>query len=253
MAHYININVRRAQTHPFHIVDPSPWPLMSSLAAMFMLFGFTLYLHFYQNGLLMFFIGLVTLVGTMTIWWRDVIREATFEGHHTSYVRKGLKLGMILFIASEIFLFVAFFWAFFHASLNPTIEIGCVWPPKGIIAINPWHVPLLNTLVLVTSGAYITWAHYSLLAGDREQTIEALASTIGLALFFTLLQYYEYSVAPFNISDSVYGSVFYMLTGLHGSHVIIGTLFLIVCLYRLTKHHFTKTHHVGFELGAWYW
>jgi len=253
MAHYININVRRAQTHPFHIVDPSPWPLMTSLAAMFMLFGFTLYLHFYENGFLLFTIGLLTVVGTMSIWWRDVIREATFEGHHTSYVRKGLKLGMILFIASEIFLFVAFFWAFFHASLNPTIEIGCVWPPKGIIAINPWHVPLLNTLVLVTSGAFITWSHYSLLVGDRDQTIEALVGTIGLALFFTMLQYYEYSVAPFNISDSVYGSVFYMLTGLHGSHVIIGTLFLIVCLYRLTEHHFTKTHHVGFECGAWYW
>lgn len=253
MAHYININVRRAQTHPFHIVDPSPWPLITSIAAMFMLFGFTLYLHFYENGFLLFTIGLLTVIGTMSIWWRDVIREATFEGHHTSYVRKGLKLGMILFIASEIFLFVAFFWAYFHASLNPTIEIGCVWPPKGIIAINPWHVPLLNTLVLVTSGAFITWSHYSLLVGDRDQTIEALVGTIGLALFFTMLQYYEYSVAPFNISDSIYGSVFYMLTGLHGSHVIIGTLFLIVCLYRLTERHFTKTHHVGFECGAWYW
>jgi heme/copper-type cytochrome/quinol oxidase subunit 3 len=249
----LNISTRRAQTHPFHIVDPSPWPLLASLGAFFTLFGFTLYMHFYQNGFFMFTLGIITLIGVATIWWRDVIREATFEGFHTTYVRKGLKLGMILFIASEIFLFFAFFWAFFHASLNPTIEIGCVWPPKGIIAINPWHVPLLNTIVLVTSGAYITWSHYALLAGVRKDAIEALAYTIGLAIFFTFLQYYEYSVAPFNISDSVYGSVFYMLTGLHGSHVIIGTIFLSVCLYRLVAHHFTKTHHVGFELAAWYW
>ena len=149
--------------------------------------------------------------------------------------------------------FFAFFWAFFHSSLNPTIEIGCVWPPKGITAINPWHVPLLNTFVLVTSGAYITWTHYSILAGYRKDSINSLIYTIILAAFFTVLQAFEYNVAPFNISDSVYGSVFYMTTGLHGSHVLIGTIFLIVCLIRLVKHHFTRTHHVGFECGSWYW
>jgi len=253
MTSSLNISIRRTQTHPFHIVDPSPWPLIAAFAAFFTVFGVTLYLHFYQNGLFLFTFGLFSLIFTMGIWWRDVIREATFEGHHTSYVRKGLKLGMILFITSEVMLFFAFFWAFFHASLNPTIEIGCVWPPKGIVAINPWHVPLLNTVVLVTSGAYITWCHYAILAGYRKDSIEALVYTIILALFFTLLQYYEYCVAPFNISDSVYGSVFYMTTGLHGSHVLIGTLFLIVCLYRLIAHHFTTTHHIGFECGAWYW
>jgi cytochrome c oxidase subunit 3 len=249
----LNLNIRRNQKHPFHIVDPSPWPLLASLGAFFTLFGFTLYLHFYKNGFSLFIIGLFLLVSTMIIWWRDVIREATFEGHHTTYVRKGLKLGMILFIASEVMLFFSFFWSFFHSSLNPTIEIGCVWPPKGIIAINPWHVPLLNTIVLVTSGAYITWTHYSILAGYRKDSIESLAYTILLAIFFTFLQYYEYTAAPFNISDSVYGSVFYMTTGLHGSHVIIGTIFLIVCLYRLINYHFTNTHHVGFECAAWYW
>lgn len=249
----LNVSLRRTQNHPFHIVDPSPWPLVASLGAFFTVFGFTLYMHFYQNGLFLFTLGLLTLVSTMAIWWRDVIREATFEGHHTSYVRKGLKLGMILFIASEVMLFFAFFWSFFHSSLNPTIEIGCVWPPKGIIAINPWHVPLLNTIVLVTSGAFITWSHHAILAGYRKDSIEALIYTIILAAFFTLLQYYEYCVAPFNISDGVYGSVFYMTTGLHGSHVLIGTIFLIVCLYRLIAHHFTTTHHVGFECAAWYW
>lgn len=249
----LNVNLRRAQTHPFHIVDSSPWPFLASLGAFFTLFGFALYMHFYKNGFLLFILGLILLIGTAICWWRDVIREATFEGHHNSYVRKGLKLGMILFITSEIMLFFAFFWAFFHASLNPTIEIGSVWPPTGIIAINPWHIPLLNTLVLITSGAFITWSHYALLAGNRRDALEALLYTIGLALFFTLLQYYEYSVAPFNISDGVYGSVFYMTTGLHGSHVLIGTLFLIVCAYRLYVHQFSTTHHVGFECASWYW
>lgn len=253
MKTYLNINYKRTQKHPFHIVDPSPWPLLASWGAFFTVLGLTLYMHFYQKGLYLLNLGLIILISTMAVWWRDVIREATFEGHHNSYVRRGLKLGMILFITSEAMLFFAFFWAFFHSSLNPTMEIGCVWPPKGIIAINPWHIPLLNTLVLVTSGAYITWSHYALLAGYRKDSIEALIYTIILAAFFTLLQYYEYCVAPFNISDSVYGSVFYMTTGLHGSHVIIGTIFLIVCLYRMINYHFTRTHHVGFECASWYW
>lgn len=249
----LNITTSRSQLHPFHIVDSSPWPLVASLGAFFTMFGFGLYLHFYSVGYNVFLVGLVVLVSTMFMWWRDVIREASQGGHHTTYVRKGLRLGMVLFIASEVMLFFAFFWAFFHASLNPTIEIGCVWPPKGIFAINPWHVPFLNTVVLVTSGAYITWAHYALLAGNREDTLEGIWSTMVLAGFFTVLQYYEYALAPFNISDGVYGSVFYMTTGLHGSHVIIGTLFLTVCFFRALLSGFTTTQHVGFECAAWYW
>jgi cytochrome c oxidase subunit 3 len=249
----ININSRRNQKHPFHIVDPSPWPFFGAMAAFFFTFGFVMYMHFYTNGFQLFSLGFMLLIGIMFVWWRDVIREATFEGHHNEYVRKGLKMGMILFIASEVMFFFAFFWSFFHSSLNPTMEIGCVWPPKGIIAINPWHVPLLNTFVLVTSGAFITWTHYSILAGYRKDSINSLIYTIILAAIFTLLQGYEYSVSPFNISDSVYGSVFYMTTGLHGSHVLIGTIFLVVCLIRLVSHHFTRTHHVGFECASWYW
>lgn len=249
----LNIQARRYQKHPFHIVDPSPWPFFGSMAAFFLTFGLVMYMHFYKNGLLLLSLGFFLILGVMFVWWRDIIREGTFEGHHNSYVRKGLKFGMILFIVSEVMFFFAFFWAFFHSSLNPTIEIGCVWPPKGIIAINPWHVPLLNTFVLVTSGAYITWTHYAILAGYRKDAINSLIYTIILAAFFTVLQGYEYTVAPFNISDSVYGSVFYMTTGLHGSHVFIGTIFLTVCLIRLVAHHFTRTHHVGFECGSWYW
>ena len=252
-ANIINIHSKRYQKHPFHIVDPSPWPLITSLGAFFMTFGLVMYMHYYKYGFFLFNLGFLLVILTSTIWWRDVIREATFEGFHNSYVRKGVKMGMILFILSEVMFFFAFFWAFFHSSLNPTIEIGCVWPPKGIIAINPWHVPLLNTFVLVTSGAYVTWAHYAILAGYRKESINALLVTIAFALFFTFLQAFEYSVAPFNISDSVYGSVFYMTTGLHGSHVLIGTIFLVVCLFRHLAHHFTRTHHVGFECASWYW
>jgi len=243
----------RSQKHPFHIVDPSPWPFVASMGAFFTVMGLVLYMHFFTKGFLLLSIGLITLFSTAAFWWRDVVREATFEGNHTTYVIKGLKMGMILFIVSEAMLFFAFFWAFFHSSLNPTLEIGCVWPPKGIHAINPFHVPLLNTFVLVNSGAFITWAHYSLLAGYRKQTINALIYTIALALFFTFLQGVEYAKAPFNISDSVYGSVFYMTTGLHGSHVLIGTIFLIVCFFRLLAHHFTAKCHVGFESAIWYW
>jgi cytochrome c oxidase subunit 3 len=249
----IDIQLKRSQRHPFHIVDPSPWPAFTSLAVFFLVLGITSFFHFYAEGFRLLFMGLILTVTMAGFWWRDVIREATFEGNHTTYVRKGLKMGMVLFIVSEAMLFFAFFWAFFHSSLNPTLEIGCVWPPKGIEAINPWHVPLLNTFVLVTSGAYITWAHYSLLAGYRKQTIHALLFTILFAVWFTGLQYWEYSKAPFNISDSVYGSVFYMTTGLHGFHVLVGSLFLIVCLFRQIAYHFTTGQHVGFECAAWYW
>lgn len=243
----------RRQVHPYHIVDPSPWPILAALSAFLTVFGLSLYMHFFQKGLFVFILGLVSLVMIAALWWKDVIREATFEGNHTSHVRNGLKMGMVFFILSEVMLFFAFFWAFFHSSLNPVPEIGCVWPPKGIEAISPFHIPLLNTFVLVNSGAFITWAHYSLLAGHRRQTIIALVYTVLLALFFTLLQAYEYTNASFNISDSVYGSVFYTTTGLHGSHVFIGTLFIIVSLIRLIKHHFTKKHHFGFEAAIWYW
>lgn len=239
--------------HPYHVVDASPWPVLTALSTFFTFFGLVLYMHFYEKGSTLLMLGTLGILVCASFWWRDVIREATFEGQHTSYVRAGLKMGMVLFIISEAMLFFAFFWSFFHASLNPTPEIGCVWPPKGIEAINPFHVPLLNTFVLVNSGAFVTWAHYSVLVGYRRQAIAALLYTIVLALFFTALQGYEYVNSPFSISDSVYGSVFFMTTGLHGTHVLVGTIFLIVCLWRLISHHLTKKYHVGFEAAIWYW
>lgn len=247
------LTLKRYQKHPFHIVDPSPWPFFASMGAFTLLTGVVLWMHFFEEGLLVLRLGLILLIFSATCWWRDVIREATFEGNHTSYVKRGLKMGMILFIVSEIMLFFAFFWGFFHASLSPTLEIGGVWPPKGIHAINPWHVPLLNTFVLVNSGAFVTWAHYSILIGYRRQAINALVYTVILAFFFTMLQAFEYVKAPFNISDSVYGTTFYLTTGLHGFHVLVGSIFLLVCLIRLINGHFTKKNHIGLESAIWYW
>jgi heme/copper-type cytochrome/quinol oxidase subunit 3 len=243
----------RTEFHPFHIVDASPWPLVVAFSAFFTVFGLVLYMHSFNLGMQLLTLGFLTLVLNASFWWRDVIREGTFEGAHTSYVRHGLRFGMILFIVSEVMLFFAFFWAFFHASLNPVPEIGCIWPPKGIHVINPWEIPLLNTTLLLTSGASLTWAHSALFSGSASEVISGLILTITLAVVFTGFQVYEYRNADFNINDGVYGSTFYMLTGLHGAHVIIGTLFLMVALYRVVKHHFTKQVHLGFESAAWYW
>ena len=189
----------------------------------------------------------------MFVWFRDVVREGTFQGHHTKVVQKGLKMGMILFITSEVMFFFAFFWGFFHSSLAPTVELGSVWPPMGINVLNPWEVPLLNTAILLCSGVTVTWAHHALVAGSRSQALSGLFLTISLGVIFTMLQAFEYLEASFTIADSVYGSCFYMATGFHGFHVLVGTLFLAVCLFRLYNHHFTRQHHLGFEAAAWYW
>ncbi len=243
------------QMHPFHIVSVSPWPLFISVSILTTMLGLVLFFKGIvdQMSLIMFFTGFFSIILVSVQWWRDVIREALFEGAHTQKVQRGLKLGFILFVISEIMLFFSFFWAFFHASLSPNIEIGCVWPPVGLFVLNPWKIPFVNTLVLLLSGATITWAHQLLAVGNYRQTISALIITINLALFFTGLQIYEYLNAPFDISDGIYGSVFFMLTGLHGLHVIVGTLFILVCLLRHIYKHFTRTHHLGFEAAIWYW
>ena len=241
------------QRHPFHLVDPSPWPLFGALAAFTTTTGAVLYMHAYENGGFVFSLGFLALLYTMFVWWRDVIQEGTFEGHHTEAVQAGLRWGMILFIVSEIMFFFAFFWAFFHSSISPAVEIGGIWPPKGIEVLSPWDVPLLNTLILLLSGASVTWAHHAILAGQKNQTIYSLIVTIILAIVFTGFQGLEYVEAPFSISDGVYGCTFFLATGFHGFHVFIGTLFLTVCLIRQSFDHFTPSHHFGFEAAAWYW
>lgn len=239
------------QTHAYHIVNPSPWPLTGALSALLLTSGLVMWFHF--NSVLLLAIGLITNTLTIYQWWRDIVREGTFQGHHTPVVQKGLRYGMILFIVSEVFFFSGFFWAFYHSSLAPTPELGGYWPPAGIIPLNPLEVPLLNTSVLLASGVSITWAHHSLMEGTRKHIIQALFITICLGLYFTLLQASEYYETSFTISDGVYGSTFFIATGFHGLHVIIGSTFLIVCLLRQLKFHFTSNHHFGFEAAAWYW
>ena len=239
--------------HPYHLVEPSPYPYMASFSALGLTTGAVMYFHSYNFGGVLLSFSFFLLIIISYSWWRDIVREATFQGHHTLVVQRGLKYGMLLFILSEVMFFFSFFWAFFHSSLGPEIEIGGVWPPIGIQTINAFDVPLLTTTILLSSGATVTWAHHAMIAGDRKNAINGLIVTIILAAIFTALQAMEYMEASFTIADSVYGSVFFVATGFHGLHVLIGTIFLTVMLIRLINHHFTKFHHLGFEAAAWYW
>ncbi len=236
---------------PFHLVEIRPWPVLAGIRAFSLAIGLTRWFH--GHGIKILFLSVILIVLCMFQWWRDIIREGTFIGHHTSYVTRGLRYGIILFITSEVIFFFAFFWAFFHSSLSPTPELGCCWPPTGIIPLNPFGVPLLNTSVLLASGVTVTWAHHRLLENKWIIRIQALVITSILGIYFTLLQAGEYMEASFSISDSVYGSTFFVTTGFHGAHVLIGTTFLLVCLIRTTLHHFSVRHHFGFEAAAWYW
>jgi len=208
---------------------------------------------FHLNSILLFFIGMMLLLIVIIQWWRDIRREGAIQGLHTSIVELGLRWGIALFIISEIFFFLRFFWAFFHRRLSPNIEIGSVWPPFGIKVFNPFQVPLLNTVILLSSGIRVTWAHHSLLIGNYSQTKIGLIVTILLGVYFSILQILEYFEASFTFADRIYGSTFFIATGFHGLHVIIGTLFLIVILIRHIKWEFRKDHHFGFEAAAWYW
>lgn len=237
--------------HPFHLVDKRPWPLTGSLGLITILSGIVIWFHKLNINLII--IGILITILTSIQWWRDVIRESTFQGLHTLKVIKRIKIGIILFIVSEILFFTSFFWAYFHSRIAPSIEIGINWPPKGIIAFNPINIPILNTIILLRSGVTITWAHNSLLTKNYNQIIQRIIITVILGLYFSILQLYEYIESPFCISDSVYGATFFIATGFHGLHVIIGTIFILVSRIRIKKLHFSSEHHVGFEASAWYW
>ena len=224
--------------HPYHIVDKSPWPATCAMGA----FIFVICILEWIHGTVTYWSTVVLVI--LGLWWRDVVRERTYIGKHTRNVQKGLGMGMLLFIVREVFFFFSFFWSFFHSSL-------CGWPPEGIFPVSPYGVPLLNTVVLLSSGATVTWAHLCLL--NDTVAFWGLVLTIFLGSCFTLLQYSEYLQCSFTISDSIYGRVFFVSTGFHGLHVIIGTIFLIVCLFRHVKGHFSSLRHFGFECGAWYW
>jgi len=237
--------------HPYHIVDESPWPLFGSIGGMFITSGIVSIFHLGSYTLM--FTGMTILAIVIYQWWRDIVRESTFIGLHTSIVEIGLRNGIMLFIVSEIFFFVRFFWAFFHSRLSPRVEIGAVWPPVGVTIFNPYQVPLLNTIILVSSGVTVTWAHHSIIIGNFKEVKLGLLITVILGVYFSFLQGLEYYEASFAISDRIYGSTFYLATGFHGLHVLIGTLFLLIVLIRHNKFEYRKTHHFGFEAAAWYW
>lgn len=237
--------------HPYHLVDESPWPLVSTLGALFLTLGLVKWFH--TNSFSLIFIGLSVILLCISQWWRDVRREGALQGQHSSFVELGLRYGIILFITSEVLFFMSFFWAFFHRRLAPNIELGSTWPPLGIIPFNPLQVPLLNTIILLSSGISVTWAHHSLMAGDHASALKGLTITVVLGIYFTLLQAFEYYEASFRIADRVFGTTFFVATGFHGLHVIIGTLFLLICAIRLLNGAFRSTHHFGFEAAAWYW
>jgi len=240
-----------ARNHDYHLVDPSPWPFLGSMGAFALAIGAVAYFH--GASLLWVVPGFVWVLYVMASWWADVVREAQHEGHHTPVVQLHLRYGMVMFIASEVMFFVAWFWAYFNAAFYPTEAIGHVWPPASIETFNPWELPFINTLILLLSGTTVTWAHHALQHGDRKGLVQGLILTVILGALFSLLQAFEYSHAAFGFQDGIYASTFYMATGFHGFHVLVGTIFLAVCLGRALKGHFTEKHHFGFEAAAWYW
>ncbi|MBE9556128.1 MAG: cytochrome c oxidase subunit 3 [Proteobacteria bacterium] len=253
-----------AVKHDYHLVDPSPWPALGALAGFTLAIGLVLFMHPDMMGGIGEALGIGTVVpgvllmaSTMILWWRDVIKEATFEGHHTAVVQNGLRYGMLLFIASEVMFFVAFFWAFFDSSLFPREFpydlAGGIWPPEGIETFVWYELPLANTVVLLTSSVTVHWAHHALMRGNQKLAVNWLIATVALGALFTTLQAVEYGHAPFNFADGIYPSTFFMATGFHGFHVIVGTIFLLVCLIRTIKGHFKPDHHFGLVAASWYW
>ncbi|PRD25163.1 UNVERIFIED_CONTAM: Cytochrome c oxidase subunit 3, partial [Trichonephila clavipes] len=242
---------------PFHLVTPSPWPLLTSFTLLILTSGTVIYFNGYSNplesvapsffgtnggGLLLVIIGFVTTASCMTLWFRDVVTEGTFLGDHTFPVQRGITIGVGLFILTYL-----------HSSLAPAVEIGSQWPPAGIPVINAFELPLLNTILLLSSGATVTYAHHSLIQGNRRGTILGLIITLSFAVLFTACQGIEYSNAGFTIADGVYGSTFFFSTGFHGIHVLIGTIFILVAFFRIISYHVTDMHHLGFEGSILYW
>jgi len=239
----------KAPAHKFHIVDPRPWPVMASYAALEFLRGLVSRLH--KVEFFLWKLGLFQLITAGFLWCRDMVRESLL-GFHSLRVEFGLRIGIKLFIVREIFFFLSFFWAYFHSALNPRVELGR-WPPYGVEPPRPYEIPLSNTILLLARGAYITLAHEYILKGWKYCAILCLQITLFLGLTFTLLQIYEYKNCDFSISDSVYGRTFFLTTGFHGFHVIVGSIFIYIMIYRLIRGHFTPTRHFGFEARAWYW
>ena len=248
------------QTHPYHLVNPSPLPILSSFSLLVLVTGGLMFMHNKPGGAIVAFAGLAMILACMYTWWREVVREGVFDQAHTPAVSHGLRMGMGLFIASEVMFFVAFFWAFFDASLFPKMAITepwamavGQWPPANIHPFDAWQLPFLNTLILLLSGTTVTWAHHALIHGKLDEVKTALWITVALGFGFSCLQGFEYAHAKFGFKEGIYPSTFYMATGFHGFHVLVGTIFLAVCLARVYKGNLTPRAHLGFEFAAWYW
>ena len=240
------------KTHPWHMVEPSPWPMVGTIGAFCMAIGGIWYMQ--EGPLWGFLAGLAIVLYCMYGWWRDVVKEAEGGIDHTPVVQTGLRMGMVFFITSEVMFFFAFFWAYFNSSV-PFLSFAAQtqWPPEGIVPLDTWHLPFLNTMILLTSGATVTIAHHALRAGDRPKLVRWLIATVVLGFLFLGTQAYEYGHAAFKITDGIYPSTFYLATGFHGFHVLVGACFLLVCTIRASKGHFTPEQHIGFEAAAWYW
>ncbi len=237
--------------HPYHLVNPSPWPILGAFAGGLLATGLLMFMH--GSGPVVMVLGFAAIIGVMFGWWRDVLKESMEEKAHSAVVKIGLRYGMALFIASEVMFFAAFFWAYFDAALFPKAATGGVWPPNGIETVPPFGLPFMLTLILLLSGTTVTAAHHAILEGDNKQAGLQLALTVGLGVLFTGFQIYEYTHVHFGFTDGIYASTFFMATGFHGFHVFIGTVFLAVCWYRASRGDFTPKSHFGFEAAAWYW
>lgn len=235
--------------HPYHLVEASPWPLLMAFSLQSFAIGFVTWITNLHANLIPHFL----IIGFLAfLWWKDVLRESA-GGYHTVIVQKGITIGFLLFLITEIMLFFSFFWAFFHSSLAPAVDIGSVWPPKGINAVNPWAIPLLGSCVLLASGFVLTLSHHAMILGNKDLAIISMIITILLGFFFIFLQANEYYMGEFTIADSIFGTVFYMTTGLHALHVIAGVSFLTVALIRMYFDSFTTEHHLGLEFAIFYW
>lgn len=246
--------------HPFHLVDPSPLPIITAFSLLVLASGAVLFMHKHTIGLFILIGGFIAVNMCLYNWWKSVVKEAIADKAHNSVVQNGLRIGMALFILSEIMFFFAFFFSYFKSAIFPVGILDGVWvtekgtwPPAGIKTFDPWDLPLLNTLILLLSGTTVTWAHYSLLENNREDFKTGLALTVGLGFLFTICQILEYAHAPFKFTDGVYASNFFMATGFHGAHVLIGTIFLLVTYLRANKGQMDAQNHLGFEFAAWYW
>lgn len=236
---------------PFLALGGSFWPLILSISLLILTLNLVLWFHL-KVSLLIVLVSLSLVTSLIFVWWRDVIRESIL-GFHTRKLELRIRSGFLLFILSEVFFFVSFFWAFYDASLSPTVELGIVWPPLGILPLEVYSIPLLNTVILLSSGVSVTWAHHSLINNYFMDSVLSLGFTIVLGIYFLAMQYVEYSESAFSLADGIYGTTFFLCTGFHGFHVIVGTLYLSYVFMLILRGFLLYNHHFSFEAAAWYW